>query len=69
MRRSIAAAIACALFSATFLLAQNARLGGIVSDPTGALIPGVTISATNTATGVVTTTISNDAGAYSFPSL
>ena len=69
MRISIAAAIACALLGATSLFAQNARLGGIVSDPSGALLPGVTISATNTATGVVTTTLSNDAGAYSFPSL
>jgi hypothetical protein len=49
--------------------AQNAQLGGIVTDPSNALLPGVTISATNTATGVVTTVISNEAGAYTFPSL
>jgi hypothetical protein len=57
------------LLSATSLLAQNAQLGGIVSDQSGALLPGVTVAATNTATGVLTTTISNDSGAYSFPSL
>jgi hypothetical protein len=69
MRRSIVAAFVFALLSATSLLAQNAQLGGIVSDPSGALLPGVTVSATNTATGVVTTTLSNESGAYSFPNL
>jgi len=48
---------------------QNATVSGIVTDSTSALIPGVTIKATNTQTGVVTTTISNEAGTYSFPSL
>src|SRR5207244_10306057 len=36
---------------------------------TQALIPGVTVTATNIATGVVSTTISNEAGAYNFASL
>src|SRR5215510_8766337 len=48
---------------------QNAQLAGSVSDPAGALIPGVTITATNTGTGVMTTTLTNDSGAYTFPSL
>jgi hypothetical protein len=69
MRSSVAAAIVFALLSATSLFAQNARLGGIVTDPSGALIPGVTITSTNTDTGVITTTVTNEAGAYSFPSL
>jgi hypothetical protein len=69
MRTSISAAIVFALLSATSLFAQNAQLGGIVSDPSGALLPGVTVTSTNTATGVVTTTLSNESGAYSFPSL
>ncbi len=57
MRTFFAAAIVFALLSATSLFAQNAQLGGIVSDPSGALLPGVTITSTNTATGVVTTTL------------
>jgi Carboxypeptidase regulatory-like domain len=69
MRTFVAAAIVVALLSATPLFAQNARLGGIVTDPSGALVPGVTITATNTETGVITTTVSNESGAYSFPSL
>src|SRR5262245_54638226 len=69
MRSSVAVAIIFALMSASAVFAQSARLGGIVTDSTGALIPGVTITATNTDTGVSTTTITNESGAYSFPSL
>src|SRR5947209_4280169 len=47
----------------------NATLGGTVSDASKALIPGVTITATNVGTGIVTTVISNEAGAYQFASL
>src|SRR5262249_19836563 len=44
-------------------------LGGTVSDSSGALIPGVTITATNVGTGIVTTVYSNEAGAYQFANL
>src|SRR5438093_5301800 len=47
----------------------NATLGGTVSDATRALIPGVTITATNTQTGIVTTVVTNETGAYQFASL
>src|SRR5262245_3098935 len=48
---------------------SNATLGGTVSDASGAFIPGVMRRATNTATGIVTTVLSNEAGAYQFASL
>ncbi|MBI2150145.1 MAG: carboxypeptidase regulatory-like domain-containing protein, partial [Acidobacteria bacterium] len=47
----------------------NAQLTGIVTDQSGALIPGVTITATKADTGVVTTTLTNEAGVYTFQSL
>ncbi|HET9218768.1 MAG TPA: carboxypeptidase-like regulatory domain-containing protein, partial [Terriglobia bacterium] len=52
-------------------LAQStfARISGTVGDSTNALIPGVSITATNTGTGVVTTVLSNEGGTYNFPSL
>src|SRR5262245_58662972 len=53
----------------TFAQTSNATVGGTVSDSTGALIPGVTITASNVATGIVTTVITNEAGAYQFASL
>ena len=47
----------------------NAQLGGTVIDPSKALIPGVTITATNVETGVTQTQVTNETGAYSFPVL
>src|SRR5262249_34893457 len=47
----------------------NATVGGTVQDATGAFIPGVTVTATNVGTGIVTTVVSNDAGVYQFASL
>ncbi|MCC6586288.1 MAG: TonB-dependent receptor [Bryobacterales bacterium] len=55
--------------SALSLFAQNAQLRGLVSDPTGSVVPGATISLTNTATGVVRETVSNEQGIYRLPLL
>src|SRR5262245_13008035 len=52
-----------------FSQSSNGTVSGIVQDPSGALIPGVTITLKNNGTGVVNTTISNESGAYSFPSV
>ena len=43
---------------------SNATLSGTVSDAAKALIPGVTFTATNTDTGVVSTAIHNESGTY-----
>ena len=60
----------CLLVSVnTFSQTVNATLGGTVGDATGALIPGVTITATNTGTGIVNTLVTNESGAYNFASL
>src|SRR5215467_10213231 len=57
------------LVTPVFSQGTNATVSGTIADATGALIPGVTVTATNTATGVVTTVITNETGAYNFPSL
>jgi hypothetical protein len=65
-----AAVLLSLLLSVTaFSQSGNAKLSGTIDDPSGAVLPGVSVSATNTDTGVVTTTVSNEAGAYNFPSL
>ena len=46
-----------------------AVLGGTVSDATGAVMNGVTVTARNVNTGIVSTNQSNDTGNYNFPSL
>src|SRR3989442_625171 len=58
------------LMASTVLFAQiNAIVGGTVADASGALIPGVEVSARNVATGIVTTRITNESGNYDFASL
>src|SRR5207249_9282129 len=52
-----------------FAQTGNAQLSGVVTDPSGALIPGVTITLTKADTGVVTTTLTNEVGVYNFPSV
>src|SRR5581483_11176896 len=56
-------------FAHAFAQTTNATLGGTVSDASRALIPGVTVTATNTQTGIVSTTVTNETGSYNFPSL
>jgi Carboxypeptidase regulatory-like domain/TonB dependent receptor len=51
---------------------QNTNTGeikGIVTDPTGAVVPNVTVTITNVQTGVTTTTKTNGSGLYDVPSL
>src|SRR5262249_14868142 len=42
---------------------------GTVEDTSRALLPGVTVTATNNATGVATTSVTNESGAYNIPGL
>ena len=58
----------CTLFSATVLYGQTATtsLRGAVKDPSGALVPGATITLTNQVTGATQTTETNAAGLYVF---
>ncbi len=49
--------------------ATTGSISGTVKDPSGAVIPGATVSATNTATNVQTKSVTDDKGLYAFPSL
>ena len=73
MRRPfVAAAMLSLLFviSVTaFSQSSNGSLSGTVSDAAKALIPGVTVTATNVDTGVVSTGITNESGTYNVPGL
>jgi hypothetical protein len=51
------------------VFAQEATIVGTVTDPTGAAVPGASISITNTDTGQVLQLPSNNAGEYVAPSL
>ncbi len=56
---------ACALVAS----AQDATIVGTVTDPTGATVPKIAITITNTDTGVVRKLTSNEAGQYVVPDL
>jgi len=63
--------LACVLLAAGGFaqVGINATLSGTVSDASGALIPGVDVTAINTATGVTSSAITNESGTYRYPSL
>src|SRR5262245_40004652 len=71
MKKALMKAVFLCVCLATQAFGQssNARVSGTVADTTGAVLPGVEVKATNNATGVVTTVLSNDAGAYNIASL
>ena len=56
------------LLAASALLAQTSgTIVGHVNDTTGAVVPAVTITLTDTATNTTRTTVSTSAGDYTFP--
>src|SRR5678810_614422 len=74
MTRTILATAAVVLFwlvhvATTSAQSTNASVGGFVQDPSQAFIPGATVTATNTQTGVVTKAITNESGTYNIPAL
>ncbi|MEO5923667.1 MAG: carboxypeptidase-like regulatory domain-containing protein [Bryobacteraceae bacterium] len=70
MKKLLGVCLAFFLYLSPEASAQvNAVLGGTVSDPTGAVLPDVQVSATNVNTGIVTKRETNNTGNYEFPSL
>ena len=61
--------LVCAALASTVFAQVNSSVGGTVEDASKALIPGATVIATNTQTGVENRTITNESGAYNFPVL
>jgi len=47
----------------------TAQISGTVKDPSGAVLPGVTVTATQADTGIVRTTVTNETGLYVLASL
>src|SRR5688572_30148881 len=74
MKKTLAALLttmfaALLVTDSAFAQGGNGTLTGTVEDSASALIPGVSITATNNATGVQSTTLSNESGAYNISSL
>src|SRR5262245_63494384 len=47
----------------------TAQISGTVRDQSGAVLPGVEVTATQTETGIARTTLSNETGSYVLPNL
>src|SRR3989449_4654398 len=71
MRKGLpfAALLLCFVISNYASAQVNAVLSGTVSDASGALIPGVEVTAKNINTGITDTRLTNETGNFSFPSL
>jgi hypothetical protein len=62
-------AMACLLMSAPLMAQSNATINGIVRDPTGAILPGVSVTLTDKATQQIQTTVTSEIGSYVFPAV
>jgi carboxypeptidase family protein len=73
MRRILTCLFVCLLLTVTAsrsVWAQAvAQISGAVQDQSGAVLPGVEITATQTETGFSRATISNETGSYALPNL
>ena len=65
----VCAALLLAMQSAILTAATTGSISGTVKDPSGAVIPGVMVTATNSATNIQSKTTTDDKGFYAFPSL
>ena len=65
----ILACLAALCLTAFAQQAANSTLTGTITDPHGAVVAGVSITATQKATGVTRQTVSNDEGLYAFSNM
>src|SRR5437867_194259 len=67
---SVAAGLIISIVTSVNLWAQaTAQISGTVRDQTGAVLPGVEITATQAETGVARSTVTNETGSYALPNL
>jgi hypothetical protein len=70
MRQRLFAVGLAALLLATPAIAQQAgQISGLVTDSSGAVVPGATVTAVELSTGLRQSTVSREGGRYLFPSL
>jgi hypothetical protein len=68
--RDVSAAVLILLLTAGAAWAQGtAQINGTVTDESGAVLPGVTVTVTQTDTGLVRTTVTDGTGGYVLPNL
>jgi hypothetical protein len=66
MRNMFLSALLLVVLTPILFGQATSSLTGVVTDPTGGVVPGATVSIVNPQTGTQRETVSNDAGAYTF---
>src|SRR5438105_9896613 len=61
--------VICVLTCASLFGQATAQISGTVRDQSGAVLPGVEVTATQTDTGISRNTITNETGSYNMPNL
>jgi len=69
MRLILSVALLPILLLSAQAFGQSAGVSGTVTDASGAVLPGASITATNASTAIKSTTTTNNAGIYNFPAL
>src|SRR6266566_8477822 len=59
----------CAVSCGSAWAQATAQISGTVRDQSGAVLPGVEVMATQTDTGIVRSTVTNETGTYVLPNL
>ena len=67
LRVAVVAAMCCGVVATAVAQETGGTIAGTVSDPQGAVLPGVTITLRNDATNAVLSTTTNAQGAYVLP--
>src|SRR2546425_3219583 len=65
----VAAALIVTTMSAALWAQSTAQINGTVKDQSGAVMPGVDVTVTQTATGLMRTAVTNETGSYVFANL
>src|SRR5436305_15337570 len=68
-RWMVLALMVCVFSCASVWAQATAQISGTVKDQTGAVLPGVEVTATQIETGIARTTVTNEPGSYVLPSL
>src|SRR5687767_15710220 len=69
LRGNLFGAVVLVLSTAMAFAQATAELNGRVADESGAVLPGVTVTATQTDTGFTRTAVTDGSGVYSMPNL
>jgi Carboxypeptidase regulatory-like domain len=69
MRQALFSVVICALLASPAAAQQAGQISGVVTDSSGAVVPGVSVTAIEVSTGFRSTAVTVDGGRYHFPSL